>query len=354
MLTRRQFIAGAAVVPLAACADGSGYDAAVAATYAPLDPAPDLREFARYATLAANGHNTQPWRFTLDERMVTILPDLTRRTPVVDPDDHHLYVSLGCAAENFALAAAAGGRPAAVAFDTANDRIAIDLATAPATTSELFAAIPHRQCTRAPYDGRALPPADLARLEQAANVDGVELIVITDDARRGQLLDQVVAANTAQMDDPAFVQELRDWIRFNPTSAVTTRDGLYTAAAGNPTMPDWLAPLVFRLAFTKRAENQKYADHVNTSAGIAVFVGRTESKASWVNVGRAYQRFALQATAMGIRNAHLNQPIEVPQIRPDFAKWLGIAGRRPDLVVRFGYGEPLPRTLRRPVADVLA
>lgn len=353
MLTRRQFIATAAMAPLAACAADDDYDATVAATYAPLDNAPDLREFARYATLAANGHNTQPWRFSLGESTAAILPDFTRRTPIVDPDDHHLYVGLGCAAENFALAAGAGGRPAAIAFDTVNDRVAIDLATAPSAKPEMFAAIPHRQCTRSPYDGRAVSAADLSRLEQAAKIDGVDLILITDDQRKDQLLEQVVAANTAQMDDPAFVKELRDWIRFNPIAAIASRDGLYTGASGNPTIPDWLAPIVFRFAFTKRAENAKYAEHVGSAAGIAVFVGRDETKASWVDVGRAYQRFALQATAMGIRNAHLNQPIEVQEIRPGFADWLGIGERRPDLVVRFGYADPLPRSLRRPVSDVL-
>ncbi|MGH1559991.1 hypothetical protein ACRAWD_24530 [Caulobacter segnis] len=38
-------------------------------------------------------------------RAIEILPDLSRRTPVVDPDDHHLFVSLGCALET----PAAGG-----------------------------------------------------------------------------------------------------------------------------------------------------------------------------------------------------------------------------------------------------
>jgi hypothetical protein len=59
-----------------------------------------LRELVRYATLAASSHNTQPWKFAPRERSISIVPDLARRTPVVDPDDHHLYVSLGCAAEN--------------------------------------------------------------------------------------------------------------------------------------------------------------------------------------------------------------------------------------------------------------
>ena len=48
------------------------------------------RELVRQATLAASSHNTQPWKFRVAEQSITILPDFTRRTPVVDPDDHHL------------------------------------------------------------------------------------------------------------------------------------------------------------------------------------------------------------------------------------------------------------------------
>jgi hypothetical protein len=57
---------------------------------------------------------------------------------------------------------------------------------------------------------------------------------------------------------------------------------------------------------------------------------------------------------MGVRTAHLNQPVEVATMRPDFAGFLGIADRRPDLVVRFGRGPTLPPSLRRPVQAMLA
>ena len=57
---------------------------------------------------------------------------------------------------------------------------------------------------------------------------------------------------------------------------------------------------------------------------------------------------------MGIRNAFLNQPVEVGAIRPQFAAWLGLkAGERPDLVVRFGRGPGMPLSMRRPVQAVL-
>ena len=74
------------------------YEASVAATRTALSKRPDLRDFIRMATLAPNGHNTQPWRFRIGENRVDIVPDFTRRTAVVDPDDHHLFVGLGCAA----------------------------------------------------------------------------------------------------------------------------------------------------------------------------------------------------------------------------------------------------------------
>ncbi|MCP9884243.1 hypothetical protein KBY97_03745 [Synechococcus sp. ATX 2A4] len=44
-----------------------------------------------------------------------------RRRPTTAPetDDHHMFVSLGCAAENLALAAGAAGRAGAIDFDPA-------------------------------------------------------------------------------------------------------------------------------------------------------------------------------------------------------------------------------------------
>lgn len=67
------------------------------------------RSFRMSRTLAASSHNTQPWKFAVEPGRIVILPDLSRRCPAVDPDDHHLFASLGCAAENLVLAAQAVG-----------------------------------------------------------------------------------------------------------------------------------------------------------------------------------------------------------------------------------------------------
>ncbi|GGB00966.1 Acg family FMN-binding oxidoreductase [Allosediminivita pacifica] len=343
--------AGLAALGYASWPDMAPYAEAAAQQRHLPAPDPELSELVRMATLAPNGHNTQPWVFHLDGDTISIRPDLSRRTAVVDPDDHHLFTSLGCAAETLAIAARAHGH--APEFTRTDDRIDITLGTGRPEPGPLYAAIPARQSTRAPYDGQPLTSDALRQLAAAAGQEGISVEFFTDDRRKEALLDLVVAANSTQMEDPAFIAELRDWLRFTPEEALGRRDGLFTASSGNPVLPGWLTRSLFGVLFTKEAENDKYRSHVRSSAGIAVFTGDAADPEHWIAVGRAYQRFALQATALDIRTAHLNQPVEVPRIRDELAAWMGIPGRRPDLVVRFGHGPTLPMSLRRPPEAVI-
>jgi Nitroreductase family len=347
--------AGAAYLGAVQMGSSSEYDDAARAMRAPLAAQPDAHDLIRYATLAPNGHNTQPWRFTLAPRQITIRPELSRRTPVVDPDDHHLFVSLGCAVENLALAAAARGRAGELRFDDANDG-AIHFAyrdAAPAR-SVLFDAIPQRQSTRADYDGRMVSPDDLTTLAAAAAMPGVDMVLVTDRPRMDRMRDLVVAGNSAQMGDPAFVRELKSWLRFSPRQALSSGDGLYSAASGNPSLPAWLGPRAFDMLVTAGSENDKYAGQLRSSAGVAVFAGAQADREHWALVGRACQRFALQATALGMKHAFINQPVEVAALRSELAALAGMPGRRPDIVMRFGYGPNLPYSVRRPVETVIA
>ncbi|MFZ1104808.1 MAG: Tat pathway signal protein [Hyphomicrobiaceae bacterium] len=323
------------------------YDEAVRSTWAPLRADGGSRELVRYATLAANSHNTQPWKFTIEADRITIAPDFARRCPAVDPDDHHVFASLGCAAENLVHAAAATGLKASLAVEA--DAIAIMLERAPPLASALVDAIPRRQSTRAAYDGKPVAGETLRLLEQAGTGDGVSVLVITDRVKIANVIDYVVEGNTAQMRDKAFLDELKGWMRFNEADAVSTMDGLFARSSGNPALPAWLARLLLPLVFTESGGNDKYRAHIQSSTGVAVFVSERNDKAHWIEAGRACQRFALQATALGLKHAFINQPIEVPRLRQQFASYLGIGARLPDLAVRFGAGPELPRSLRRPV-----
>ena len=364
MLKRRNLlIAGGAALIAGAGAAGYGirqmgsmadYTARVAAQRAPLPANPQAQDLIRFATLAANSHNTQAWSFRVAGNSITLLPDLARATPVVDPDNHHLFVSLGCAAENLSIAAASRGMPGEVRFDQgAGGAIHFAHATAAATDTALSDAIPLRQSTRGIYDGSSLTPAELGQLAESARVPGVDLILITDRGQIGQLGDLIATGNTAQIADPAFMAELKQWMRFTPRHALHPGDGLFSATSGNPVMPDWLGRLVLDWAYTAQAENDTNTAKIASSAGLAVFVAAKADAEHWVQAGRACQRFALQATAMGLKQAFLNQPVEVAALRPQLAALIGVPGRRPDLVMRFGRGAAMPYAARRPVDAVL-
>jgi hypothetical protein len=360
LVVRAPAVLGASSV-LAACSagnDAESYESVAGRTWRlgamqGMQGAELRKELVRYATLAPSSHNTQCWKFAFEDRAISILPDFTRRCPAVDPDDHHLFVSLGCAAENLVQAASAHGLKGEAHFDAARGAVRVTLESAPSVATPLFKAIAERQCTRGEYDGKPLTKDELALLERAGSSVGVRLLLLTEQSAIERVLEYVVQGNTVQMNDPAFVAELKAWIRFSGSDAVRRGDGLFAASSGNPVLPAWLGGMLFNLFFTPKAENDKYAKHLRSSAGVAVFVGQAADKANWVEVGRACERFALQAAALGIRNAFVNQPVEVASLRPQFASALGLGALRPDLVVRFGRGPKLPASLRRPVQSVL-
>lgn len=363
MLTRREFIGSAAsyaVLPgiattTSGCTSDDGYGTALRTLRSALSEPPEHRtvllELVRCATLAANGHNTQPWKFGLSPDVISIQPDYFRRTPVVDPDEHHLWVSLGCATENLVLAAAALGKHADVVFGQQEVRVALDNATP--TRSPLVDAIFRRQCTRAEYDGKPMPADMLQELTRAADQNGVRLMLITERVKIEGVLGYVTQGNGEQIRDRAFVNELKHWIRFNEADALAAGDGLFSRLTGNPTVPSWLGNRMFSMLLSEKPENEKCVKQMRSSAGVAVFVGEHADPANWFEVGRAYEHFALAATALGVRTAFLNQPVEVPAVRTQFAQWLELGTGRPDLVVRFGRGPQMPYSLRRPVAEVI-
>ena len=363
-MTRRNILLGGGALALA----GAGafyatmrkmgtldeYEASVAARRAALRQSPEIGEFVRFATLAASGHNTQPWTFRVRENRVDIFPDFSRRTPVVDPD-HHLFVSLGCAAENLALASGARGRPGELRFDPSNEgSVVFEFGNGPSDVSALFEAIPKRQSSRTEYDGKPINVADLQKLTVAAAIPGIDVILLTERVQMDRIRDLVIAGNTAQIANAAFITELKKWLRFSPRQAIETGDGLFGASGGSPILPAWLGPYLFDLLFKAGAGNDKYARQIQSSGGIAVFISARADTEHWVRAGRASQRFALQATALGLKCAFVNQPVEVAGLRPELAALVGMTGRRPDLVTRFGHGPALPFSARRPVEAVWA
>ncbi len=311
-------------------------------------------ELVRLACLAANSHNTQPWKFRFAANSLTVLPDFSRRTPVVDPDDHHLFASLGCAVENIIQAAPLLGLAPSVELPgNLHDGLTIQLASEAIGSSPLAEMIHLRQCARAAFDAKPIANADLNALEASAAGGKTNLTLLTAREDIGRFAKLIADATQRQMQDGAFVAELNDWLRFSYGQALDTRDGLFSLSSGNPALPRPIGRLLFGILTTAASESRRYEAQVNASSGIAVFSSAEDNPQHWFDAGRSYQRFALELTRLGLKHSFVNQPVEVSAFHSELLKVAGRQDGRVDLVVRFGYGPEMPRSLRRPIEAVM-
>lgn len=199
-----------------------------------------LVDLVHYATMAPSGHNTQPWRFVLDDPYLTIRPDPDRRLGVVDADDHALFISLGCALENLLIAAEQAGFDAAVAYpgdDAASAVIRVRLEPGgPASQrqrdyprSGLFGAIPERQSTRRAFDRQPLSQYLRYGLGHAASEPLVNARLISDAQGLETIAQHVAAACQTQFEDPAIP------IRCPLSLRIGTRNAISGASVRLPT-----------------------------------------------------------------------------------------------------------------------
>ena len=128
----------------------------------------------RAALLAASPHNTQPWRFEESAAAITVYADRARHLGSFDPFRREMHLGLGCAIENFVLAARVFG--IATDVDVAKGRlelspgphpvVAARIALGPAKPSSdpLFDSIPKRRTHRGPYRDKSIAPELLRQL----------------------------------------------------------------------------------------------------------------------------------------------------------------------------------------------
>jgi hypothetical protein len=317
-----------------------------------------IKKILEYAIKAPSGHNTQPWKFRVIEQAIEILPDYSRRLPVVDPDDHALFISLGCTLENLVIAAAHYGFESQVIFQLAEvgkEKIVVELVKSELPKiGNLFENIPIRQSTRNMFDGLMIPPDDWNKIKLTAGQEDVKVMIFDEIEGVKSIIPFVKEAAILQFENKAFVDELIHWIRFNNHKAEKTGDGLSCKVSGNPSVPEWLGKIFMGLTISPEKEAGKYEDLILGSSGLMLFIAERNDKKAWINVGRSFERAILKATALGIHHAHMNMPCEEFPIRKKLSSHLQLAeGMEPMLLIRLGYSEKMPYSYRRPLEEIL-
>lgn len=314
-----------------------------------------LRFLLGYAILAPSGHNTQPWRFGFDGDVLELHADRTRALPVVDPQDRELVISCGAALETLLIAVRRLGLHPVVELpgDGAGDllaRIRITPGGPPEhDEDELFDAIVERHTSRRAFDDREVPRGLTDRLVADAEAAGVWLHLVARD-QRAAITDLIAEGDRAQMADGRFRRELAAWVHPNRSS---NDDGMRGYGFGIGDLMSYAGPLVIRAFDQGDGQAAKDRELATGSPVLAVLGTSIDDQAAWLRTGQGLQRVLLRAGAGGVRSSYLNQPIEVPALRPRLAAAIGRRDDAPQLLVRFGFGAKAQAQPRRPVAEVV-
>jgi hypothetical protein len=360
---RRQLVAVAAIAPLAL-----GVFASTARAEALRVP-PDSPEHAPlrsvlgddglrilwHAALAPSGHNAQPWRVEVVERMHWKIG--TRREhwlPAVDPANRETLLSIGAFVENLVVAAGALGY--AVDYDVIGtaptDPLLVDLRLRKAAAIDYpLSRLPSRRTLRTGYVD------DLLRREDLLAVTGgtPEFAYFARDSRPARYLaEATIDANRRQAYREPAQQELADWIRWSKTDQERLRNGLTPAGMEIGGLAGWYVGAFYDRAEVlkagfREAGIKQVVERVTQGAGWLVMTGPT-SVAGLIETGRRFERMWLALRERSIAIHPMTQVLEEAPDSATVARELGIDGV-PQFVLRIGYvwTYPDPVSPRMPV-----
>ncbi len=331
-----------------------------------IDPTPpaDVRLDAfRYAILAPNPHNRQPWLIDLIGRDTALIRcDLAKRLPETDPYDRQITIGFGTFIELARIAAAERGYAVDVTpFPDGEPQPRLDgrpvaklvfRKMSGLVRDPLFAAITARRTNREVYD--AAPPSAAQLREVAA--EGVT--TSADPALLGQIRPLAVGAMTIEVTTPRTWMESVRLFRIGHAEIDANPDGL----AGR-------GPLIEGLQAVGMIDRQQLADPTSTAfkggldqvrascgsiPALIWIVTPGNSRAEQLDAGRRYARANLRATMLGLAMHPLSQALqEYPEMAPAFAKvhaLIGAAsGARLQMLARIGKGPTVPPAPRWPL-----
>lgn len=315
-----------------------------------------LRFLLNYAVLAPSGHNTQPWIFRVKGDTVELYADRTRGLPVVDPEDRALVISCGAALFYLRVAMRHFGHTDEVeALPDADDpdllaRVHLGPKVEATQEDELrFGATKERHSNRGPYESRPVPQELLSALQEAAREEEAWLHLVDAESKH-TVAGLISEGDRIQLADKRFRRELAAWVHPNRTKS---RDGIPGYAFGFGDLMSLAGPFVIRTFDTGKGQAAKDQELAEGSPILAILGTKEDTPSEWLAAGQALAKVLLRARAEDVWASFLNQPIEVPELRPRLAGTLGVRDL-PQLLLRLGYGSSVKPTPRRPTDEVSA
>jgi nitroreductase len=309
-----------------------------------------IRSLVEAATAAPSVHNSQPWQFGIGERHVDLFADPERHLSVSDSGGRSLLISCGAALFNLRVAADHLGFHPRIRLLPAPDdpthvaRVEVDHRhDRPGLLSDMYPAIWLRRTNRYPFWERHVPTSVHSRLQEAVSLENAILRVYDDPVEVDRIVKLLHEAEFEEHATTDVLAERRAWIaRSAPGEGVPPQSlGPRPADRQSPFRDLGAAPDAERpVAAFERAPT------------VALLSTVHDAPADWVRAGQALERALLVATVEGLSASFMNQPLEQQDLRWLVRSPLTGSGHT-QMILRLGYGVPVPATPRRPVTQVI-
>ncbi len=344
-----------------------------------LTPADKLAYLCLLAHLAPSSHNTQPWRFFIDEASMAITLYLDREfvLPASDVDGRQAVVSIGCAVENLICGANYLGLEPDIKFLTDNrEEVKPFLENEPKLTplveikfteikpdlnlAKIIKAIFNRKAVRAEYDPqKSIPEEIIDLIKKIPNEETTKLHTITSSLHRLGVAEFQSQADAFVINSPKFSKELGEWLLPNDTTNYVGMPGIGFG------LPDDQALRMHNGLLGKTLlqpeDGLKFAlagkIGLEKSPLIGIITTTKDDIENWIMAGRNFEKIFLTLTCNDIQVAVHAGITEVPLIKKIFSATLGTT-RFITVLFRAGYVKKeedrnRPHSPRLPLAEVM-
>ncbi len=304
-----------------------------------------------YAVLAPSTNNSQPWKFQVRDDELMIFADLQRWLKVSDADKREIYISVGCALENFLIAARHFGFTTYTSYFPEGedlDLVAVLRLEQPGPPlSEddilLFKMITQRHTRRGSYEGRHISRQDIEKLSSIRTETGISLCLTDSPETISRVGDLIFRADLLQYANPDYRREMGHWIG--------------RRVFGEP----WLTAQIEKIKTIYLTIGSEVAaadkEEFLSSSHLGVICSKENTRLSQAKAGQVFERLSLIATSLEIGVQPVSQIMEVPEIKEELKDLLIVQFPERDEfplhLFRLGYAKPEEHTPRRPVEEVL-
>lgn len=319
------------------------------------------------AGLAPSPHNTQPWKFSVDNNLIKVFAQKDRNLGAADRYFRQMQIGIGCALYNMDMASRYLGYEPTIRsmseeqFDNDGLMAVVELRqTNKGISDEQFSTIFTRSTNRSKYD-MAIPVPAVLRESIYSEWDGVQVDIYDHDSLAAKHIVRSVRTGVrSRMKDEEHFQDAIKWWRYTRKELVTKRDGvsIHTTAAPffiKEGMEQFVDQKMWAGDFGRHGEID-WIDGIAAATPMwGVIHAKNDGVASRMASGMMLEKAYLQATLHGFHINPIDYPIEDVEANLRLADALSVSGERQIMsVFRLGRGAILEKSVRRPLVSIKA